>query len=84
MLTCRNVANRASALIDGELSAWDALRIRLHLAICVGCTRFIGQMRATDNVTYEIAKNDDTLQHEAEDGRFAEVLSMLRRERQER
>jgi len=35
-------------------------------------------------VTYEIAKNDDTLQHEAEDGRFAEVLSMLRRERQQR
>lgn len=83
MLTCRNVADRASALIDGELSAWDALRIRLHLAICRGCTRFIGQMRATDRVTCEIAESDDALQHEAEDGRFAEVLSILRRERQQ-
>lgn len=84
MLTCRNVADRASALIDGELSAWDALQTRLHLAICAGCTRFIDHIRATDRVTSEIAESDDALQHEAEHGRFAEVLSMLRRERQQR
>lgn len=47
MLKCKDVAERANALIDGELGLWDRLRIQLHLAICSGCDHFIHQMRQT-------------------------------------
>ncbi len=84
MLSCKDVADRASALIDGELSTWDALQIRLHLAMCKGCGRFIEQMRLTDQLTAEVADPGEQLQHEAEDGRFAEILSTLRKEQPRR
>lgn len=84
MLSCKDVADRASALIDGELSAWDALQIRLHLAMCKGCGRFIEQMRVTDQLTAQVADTGEPHQHEAEDGRFAEILSMLRKEQPRR
>lgn len=80
MLSCKDVADRASALIDGELSTWAALQIRLHLAMCKGCGRFIEQMRLTDQLTAEVAYTGEPYQLEADDGRFAEILSTLRKE----
>lgn len=87
MLSCKAVADRASALIDGDLSAWDALQMRLHLAMCKGCGRFIEQMWATDRLTAQIVEIDDPdapPRHEAENGGFAEVLSTLRKEQPRR
>ena len=84
MLSCKDVADRASALIDGELSTWDALQIRLHRAMCKGCGRFIEQMRLTDQLTARVADTGEQQQHEAEDGRFAEILSTLGKEQQRR
>lgn len=79
MLTCKEVADRASALIDGELSTWDAFQMRLHLAMCRGCSRFITQMRVTDQLTAQVAELGDPGPHGATDRRFAEMLSMLRK-----
>ncbi len=84
MLSCKEVANRASALIDGELSTWDMLQTRLHLAMCKGCGRFIEQLRVTDQLTAQVVEFDEPLQHEAEDSRFSEILSMLRKEQSRR
>ena len=84
MLSCKDVADRSSALIDGELSTWDALQIRLHLAMCKGCGRFIEQMRLTDQLTAEVADLDEPLPHEADDARYAEIFSMLRKEQPRR
>lgn len=50
MLSCKEVAERASALIDGELGLMDRLQLRLHLAMCKGCRAFIGQMKITDGL----------------------------------
>lgn len=47
MLSCKDVAERATAIVDGELGAWETLQVRLHLAMCKGCSAFIGQMRTT-------------------------------------
>lgn len=84
MLSCQDVAARASALIDGELSTWETLQIRLHLAMCKGCGRFVEQMRLTDQLTAEVADPGEPLQHEVKDGRLAEILSMLRKEQPRR
>ncbi|WP_102223555.1 anti-sigma factor family protein [Acidimangrovimonas sediminis] len=51
MMTCKEVTERASALIDGEVGLWERLQIQLHLAICKGCARFVSQMRVTRMLT---------------------------------
>ena len=81
MLTCKEVAFRASALIDGELSIWEALQIRLHLAMCKGCERFVGQVRITRDLT-RIAAAQEKLD-EADDGRISAILSTLREGKQQ-
>ena len=70
MLTCRDLSHQADAFLDGELGPWQRLRIRLHLAMCNGCARFMGQMRATRSLVLaeaevadpkEVARIDDIL-----------------------
>lgn len=51
MLNCKDVVQRASALIDGELSLWEVIRIRLHMALCTGCSAFVRQMQVTRGLT---------------------------------
>ncbi len=45
MLSCRQIAHQADAFLDGELSFWQKLQVRLHLSMCKACARFMGQMR---------------------------------------
>lgn len=80
MLSCKEVASRASALIDGELTAWEALQMRFHLAMCKGCERFVGQLRITRDLT-RIAAVPEKLD-EADDGRITAILSQLREGKQ--
>jgi len=40
MLSCRQVVERSSALLDGELAARERLAMRMHLLMCVHCRRF--------------------------------------------
>lgn len=51
MLSCKDVTQRASALIDKELPIWEVVQMRLHLAICKGCSAFVRQMQITRNLT---------------------------------
>ena len=75
MLNCQEVAARASALIDGELSTWEALQMQLHLAMCKGCGRFIGQMRTTRDLTENLPA---TATHdEADADHISAILSQL-------
>ena len=45
MLSCREVTERASDVIDGTLPLFARLELRLHLMICEGCRTYIEQMR---------------------------------------
>lgn len=51
MLTCKDVAARASDLIDGELGPLGRVRLGLHMAICRSCARFVAQLRVTRRLT---------------------------------
>lgn len=44
MLTCREVTRLISKDQDAKLSAKEWLSVRLHLAICSGCTQFRRQI----------------------------------------
>ena len=81
MLSCKEVASRASALIDGDLGTWETLQMRLHLAMCRGCGRFIGQMRITRDLTLATPLPDAA--DEAEDGRISAILSQLHHGKQQ-
>jgi len=80
MLSCKEVAERASALIDGELGVFEALQMRLHLAMCKGCGAFIGQMRTTRDLTQRTLSLDD--QPDAEGARISAILSQLHKAKQ--
>lgn len=59
MFRCSEVADRASRLIDGELSPWQRLNIRMHMAICRGCRAFVEQMRVTAELTRRVDETAD-------------------------
>lgn len=42
--TCREVHRLLSERMDRRLSLAERVRVRLHLLVCVACTRFTGQM----------------------------------------
>lgn len=80
MLSCKEVATRASALIDGELGMWQALQMRLHLAMCKGCQRFIDQMRTTRDLTETVPVTDAPA--ETDDDGINAILSQLQEGKQ--
>lgn len=47
MLSCKDVTARATAFLERDLSWWERLQIRLHLAMCAACRRYLAQMAAT-------------------------------------
>lgn len=47
MLTCKDVAERASRHLDDDLPAMERAQLRMHLAMCKACARYVEQMRAT-------------------------------------
>jgi predicted anti-sigma-YlaC factor YlaD len=44
MLSCKQVARLVSQGLDRELGFTERVRLRLHLAICDGCTNFRKQV----------------------------------------
>lgn len=47
MLKCRDLAEQASDLMDGNLPFGARLGLRLHLAMCAMCRTYMDQMRRT-------------------------------------
>ncbi len=45
MLRCKDVADKASAYVDRELSRTQALGMALHLLMCGNCRRFMQYFR---------------------------------------
>lgn len=44
MLSCKQVSRIVSQGLDRELGFTERVRLRVHLAICGGCTNFSKQM----------------------------------------
>ncbi|MBB2494929.1 anti-sigma factor family protein [Aquipseudomonas ullengensis] len=50
MLTCQELVAHSSDFLDGQLGFRERLAVRVHLASCRNCRRFIRQMRVTQAV----------------------------------
>lgn len=69
MYSCREVAERASLLVDGELGPLQGLKMRVHLAMCRACTTFVGQIR----ITRDLVKAAGGVPHDDERERLGEI-----------
>jgi anti-sigma factor RsiW len=47
VLTCREVTERASEYLDGDLPFGRRLAFRLHLMMCRHCRRYVDQLAGT-------------------------------------
>jgi len=45
LLRCRDVSRLVSQGQDRSLTGWERWRLRMHLTVCDGCTRFEAQVR---------------------------------------
>jgi anti-sigma factor RsiW len=77
MITCKDVSERASDLIDGELNPWQTIQMRLHLAMCRGCERFVGQMRTTRDLTESTSASGSAAPEGGDDAEIDTILSRL-------
>ena len=50
MLNCRKLVACSSDYLDGQLRIRQRIAVRLHLATCAHCRRFLRQMRVTQAV----------------------------------
>ena len=44
MLNCKEISERASEFIDGNLPWYERLEVRLHLMMCRFCREYVRQM----------------------------------------
>lgn len=61
MLSCKDVANRASDYLDNQTNTNLRWQMRLHLMMCSHCRRFMRHLRLTRhlvNTTVQQEKND--------------------------
>ncbi len=78
MLKCREVAERASAYADGDLPWRARIAMRVHLAMCGPCRRYVSQMLQTIGIAAAVPPepHDPT-----EAAQLADRLAALRRTR---
>jgi hypothetical protein len=55
MLSCRQVTRLVSQGLDRELGFAERVKLRVHLAICDGCTQFGRQMAFLREATARLA-----------------------------
>lgn len=82
MLTCREVAERAEDWLDRDLDKWQTLQMRLHLAMCKGCNRFINQMCLTRDLTQTAGDEDITDLRQGDDQQIDAIFSRLHEKKQ--
>ncbi len=57
-ITCPEVVELLSGLIDGELPAPLRARVEVHLASCDGCSMILDELRETIRLTGELTEAD--------------------------
>lgn len=53
MLSCKNIPELSDDYLDGELPFKKKLSVKLHLAMCKNCRRYINYLQLTVDVVVE-------------------------------
>lgn len=59
MLTCKNVCENSTELIERKSGLWARFMFRVHLMMCKHCRRFVRQLEATMGVTRRVDQADE-------------------------
>jgi anti-sigma factor RsiW len=46
-LGCRDVTALVTDYVEGRLSPWQRLQFQFHLGLCLGCRRYVKQVKLT-------------------------------------
>ncbi len=65
MLSCKDVTKLVSENLDRDLSLWRRIGLRLHVAMCKGCSAYKRQIESLNKVISDHYRNDQT----AKDGK---------------
>lgn len=57
-LTCRELVGLVTGYLDGTLGAAERARFEAHLAVCVGCRRYLDQIAITVRSVGRLAEED--------------------------
>lgn len=57
MLTCREMSELGSDIIEGDLRFNTRLAVFMHLRMCSRCTRYIKQLKLTSEVLQQLPLN---------------------------
>lgn len=47
MLSCKQITENGSAILDGDLKGWRRMEARMHIFICGPCRRYVKQLKQT-------------------------------------
>ena len=47
LASCKQVVKQSSDLLDGELTAFERFKLKIHLFMCKHCRNYVKQMRLT-------------------------------------
>ncbi|MFU4581405.1 zf-HC2 domain-containing protein [Pseudomonas aeruginosa] len=61
MLTCREMSELGSEIIDGHLKLRTRWAVMMHLGMCSRCKMYIKQLKVTSEVLQNIPFKDDSV-----------------------
>jgi glutaredoxin 3 len=73
MLSCEELSAKASDYLEGEVSPWLRMQIRLHVFLCEHCRRYLHQLRLAVDALALSAKTDA---EERGEDRILQLLSL--------
>ncbi|MDE2150434.1 MAG: zf-HC2 domain-containing protein [Gammaproteobacteria bacterium] len=78
MLKCRQVNEKASALLDDALSHREYWALQMHLLLCRNCRRYLSQLQATVGVVKALGnRSAESPEHELQAAALAQRLQFF-------
>jgi hypothetical protein len=65
MLTCREMSELGSAIIERDLNLRTRWAVFMHLRMCSRCTLYIKQLRLTSDVLQQVPFTDEAVDSQA-------------------
>ena len=67
MVTCKQVSDSASDVLDGPTTFSQRLSLRLHLLMCKHCRRYVRQIQLVSGVARALARPPEPSEQEIEE-----------------
>lgn len=59
MLNCKNITEEANSYLDKELPFFTRMKVKMHLAMCVNCRRYVDQLNTTIQALRNLKGSDE-------------------------